>query len=198
MIITSRDKLILNHIEKYKFTTISQIADIFFKDRKYSYDIARKRLNLMVKEEKLFAIKDYKTGLNIYSLNKIKNPSHSDILLMDFHSKLISEGCEIIFFEKEYNMQDGKIRSDGFCAFKCCNYIMYLFIEVQLRHAYPDIKKYENLYESGEFQNKFDTDVFPTVVVISDVQYSTPPSSNIINVVEFDTTFNEFPKLFIS
>ena len=198
MILTDRDKQLLRHIEQYKFTTIQQATDLFFRDRKYGYDMARKRLNLMVREDKLLAMKDFKSGLNIYSLDKIKTPSPSDILLMDFYCKLITEGCEVLMFEKEYRILDGKIRSDGFCIFKFCNYMMYSFVEVQLRHAFPDVAKYEMLYKSNEFQKQFETDVFPTLIVISDVDYREVPKSNLFNVVQFDHQFNQFAKLFIS
>lgn len=198
MILTARDRAILKHIEEYEFATIKQIADMFFKEQKYGYDIARKRLNAMVRDNHLLATRDYKTGLNLYSIDKIKNITMSKVLLMDFYSRLIAEGCEILFFEKEYSkFMSGKIRPDGFTVIKFNGYVYYYFIEVQTRHANPDIQKYETLYYTNEFQNTFQTKAFPTIIVIDDIDHKKQLGSDLFKVIQLNFIFDGFPKIFL-
>lgn len=198
MILSNRDREILLHIESFGFATIKQIADLFFSKQKYGYDMARKRLNLMVKDKKLYVYRDYDINLNIYTLNKSKKAKPSDMLLLDFYCKMIFEGAEILFFEKEYTgLSDGKIRPDAFTLVKFENWVLYLFIEIQTRHAKADIEKYEVLYSSQEFQNKFETNIFPTVVVIEDVKHKSPYHSDNFKVVQLDLDMKGFPKIFL-
>lgn len=198
IILSDRDKEILIHIETWGFATIKQIADIFFQKQKYGYDMARKRLNQMVDNKKLFRRKDYDANSNIYTLEKSKPVRKSDIIAMDFYSKLINEGAEILLFEKEYTgFLDGKIRPDIFSAIKIENWLIYLFVEIQTRHAKADIEKYEKLYATREFQNKFNTNIFPTIVVIEDVVHKDQYKSEYFKVVQIDLNMSGFPKIFM-
>lgn len=198
MVLSDRDRDILIHIETWGFATIKQIADIFFKQQKYGYDMARKRLNLMVRDNKLFVHRNYDNNMNVYTFEKTKKVRVGDFILMDFYCKLKSEGAEILMFEKEYNkFMDGKIRPDGFTIVKMGNWIIYLFIEVQTRHAKADIEKYERLYATKEFQNTFETDLFPTVVIIEDVNHKAKYSSDNFKVVQIDLNMCGFPNIFM-
>ena len=152
----------------------------------------------MVYNKKLFRRKDYDANSNIYTLEKSKPVRKSDIIAMDFYSKLINEGAEILLFEKEYTgFLDGKIRPDIFSAIKIENWLIYLFVEIQTRHAKADIEKYEKLYATREFQNKFNTNIFPTIVVIEDVVHKDQYKSEYFKVVQIDLNMSGFPKIFM-
>lgn len=198
MVLSPRDREILLHIESWGFATIKQITDIFFREQKYGYDMARKRLNLMVKDHKLFVHRNYENNMNIYTFEKIKKVSQSNIIVMDFYAKLMIEGAEILLFEREYNkFMDGKIRPDIFVAVKIENWIIYMFVEAQLRHVKADIEKYEKLYASGDFQRKFSTTTFPTVVVIDDVKHKKDYESPNFKIAQIDLCMGGFPKIYM-
>lgn len=56
--ITGRDKNILDFIEQNGIITIKQCSNLFYKDSKYGYDLARKRLKIL--EEKLDLFKAHR------------------------------------------------------------------------------------------------------------------------------------------
>lgn len=198
IILSDRDKEILVHIETFGFATIKQIADIFYQQQKYGYDMARKRLNQMTDNKKLFRKKDYDTNSNIYTIEKSKTVRKSDVLAMDFYAKLINEGAQILLFEREYTgFLDGKIRPDIFTAIKIENWLIYMFVEIQTRHAKADVDKYERLYVTKQFQDKFQTPTFPTVVVIEDVIHKDPYHSENFKIVQMDLNMSGFPKIFM-
>lgn len=196
IVLSERDRNILRHIEEYKFATIKQISDMFFSEQKYGYDIARKRLNAMVQHNQLLVDRNYDNNQNVYSLEKLKKVTKSNLLLMDFYSKLIHEGIEIICFEKEYTgLMGGKIRPDAFVAIKIDNWILYLCVEVQTRHEGVDLEKYERFYTTNEFQDKFN--VFPVIVVIDDIVHKKPLQSNRFKVVQLDFNLVGFTSIFL-
>lgn len=198
IILGDRDKQILRHIEEWEFATIKQIADIFYPQQKYGYDLARKRLNLLVDNQKLLKYRDIDSNINVYTLEKAKNRRKSDFILMDFYAKLTLEGADILLFEKEYNkFMDGKMRPDAFIVIKIEGWLLYLFVEVQTRHAKVDLGKYERLFVSNEFQEKFQTNIFPTIVIIEDVVHKDQYKSDNFKVVQIDSDMSGFPKIFM-
>lgn len=198
IILSDRDKEILIHIETWGFATIKQIADIFFQRQKYGYDMARKRLNQMVDNKKLFRRKDYESNANIYTFEKNKAVRKSDVIALDFYAKLINEGAEVLLFELQYTgFMDGKIRPDIFSAIKIENWLIYFFVEIQTRHEKANIEKYERLYVTKQFQDKFQTTTFPTVVVIEDVIHKDPYNSDNFKIVQMDLNMSGFPKIFM-
>ncbi|HEY5588444.1 MAG TPA: hypothetical protein VIK86_05745 [Candidatus Paceibacterota bacterium] len=158
--LTNRDKQIIFHIEKYGFLTIGQANSIWFSDRKYGYDLARKHLNKCVIAKQ---IKSYKPVSNIYAEkifyieSKYSRASKSMIIAMDVYSELIRQGADMIYFKREENWFDGKYRSDAFTIVAIANNIYSACIEVidnekltytaQRKHF---ISKYEEIYEDDE------------------------------------------------
>lgn len=197
MIITDRDRDILRHIEEFQFATISQIRDLFFSTQKYGYDIARKRLNLLRREGKLHAIKDFQTNSNIFSLYPLKKVSKHNIIIRDFYTKLISEGIDVNFFKIEFTgFLDGKIRPDAFIKVTVNGWIFFLFLEVITSNNQRDISKYEKLYHSGEFQEQFGLS-FPTVIFVDEVIHSNNLKSDHFRVVQIEHDLKGLPIIFL-
>lgn len=194
--LTDRDRAIYNHIEQYKFASIEQIQKIFFKEQKYSYDIARRRLNKLVSNDYLKCSRNFITNQNIYYLDtQYKKVSLHSIILMDFYAELCNSNAKILNFEKEKEWLDGKIRSDGFCIYEFNGYRFYNLIEVNASHNKLNLEKYESLYNTGELQES--CGVFPTIILIDDMTHKEEPTLKNIEVLHLDFYLNNFPKIFM-
>jgi len=152
------------HIEKYGFLTIAQAYSIWFNDRKYGYDLARKRLNNCIF---LKQIKGYKPVGNIYAEkifyieSKYSQPTKSMIISMNIYAELIRQGAGMIHFKREENWINGKYRSDAFTIVSLNNSIYSACIEIidttklsYSVHKKTLINKYEEIYEDDETVKK--------------------------------------------
>lgn len=195
--ITQRDRMIYNHISKYNFATIEQIQKLFFKDQKYGYDVARRRLNLLVKNEYLKSTRNYATNQNIYYIsNDYKKVSLHSMLLMNYYAELVNSGAEIITFEKEKEFAEGKVRTDGFCIFIFNGFKYYQVIEVHASNNKLNMKKYEDDMIKAELLGLCNN-VLPNLILIDDVLRSGPVEVKDMEVVQLDFSLDEFPKVFM-
>lgn len=194
--LTDRDRAIYYHIEKYKFASIEQIQKAFFKEQKYSYDIARRRLNKLVSNDYLKCSRNFITNQNIYYIdNQYRKVSLHSILLMDYYVELLHCNAEIVHFEKEKEWLDGKIRSDGFCIYDFNGYRFYNLIEVNASHNKLNLEKYESLFNSGELQKAYG--VFPTIILIDDIKHKSEPTLQSMEVIHLDFNLSDFAKIFM-
>jgi hypothetical protein len=195
-VLTERDRNIYNHIERYNFASIEQIQKIFFKEQKYSYDIARRRLNKLVSNDYLKCSRNFITNQNVYYTDtQYKRVSLHSMLLMNYYAELINCNAEIQEFEKEKEWLDGKIRSDGYCVYDFNGYRFYNLVEVNASNNKLNLEKYESLYSTGELQKAYG--VFPTIVLIDDVSHKKEPSLERIEVIHLDFKLNDFAKIFM-
>lgn len=146
-----RDMKILKFISDVRICTNEDIQESFFKG--LNKNVCYRRLNYLV-ECKLIKRSYYNMGKNkniyIYYLDKkpsVKILKH-DLLITKFLVKLISEGYEIIEFEKSPCLGEtltNSIIPDAIIKFKSSNdKIRYIFLEVQLSE-HDCIKKYYNI-----------------------------------------------------
>ncbi|HEY8889885.1 MAG TPA: hypothetical protein VIM70_06485 [Clostridium sp.] len=162
--LTSRDKLMIYHIEKYGFITIAQAYSIWWNDRKYGYDLARKRLNQCIL---LKQIKGFKPVGNIYAEKifyietKYATPTKSMIISMNIYAELIRQGAGMIHFKREESWFNGDYRSDAFTIVSLNNSIYSACIEVidttklsYSTHKKALISKYEDIYNNDETVKK--------------------------------------------
>ena len=70
--ITDRDREIINFIDKIGFSTINHIADLFFNDNSFSYDLARRRL-------KKIRVIDTITSISV--INSARNKNNRPLML---------------------------------------------------------------------------------------------------------------------
>jgi hypothetical protein len=214
MLMGQKDKEIINHVQQYGFITIGQCYLIWFNDRKYGYDIARKHLNKIVQEGYL---KNYKPVSNIYaekvyySDSKYATPTKSMLISMDVYAELKRLGADIIYFKREERWLEDKYRSDAYTVFNLNRYIFSCCIEVidstkltYLNHKKTFISKYENIYSSDEplkkmieiteLKRNFD---FPTLLVVSEIgQYDLDIEG--INIVYLDYSLQKLSQVFIN
>lgn len=144
--ITERDREIINFIYDIGFATIDQVARMYYKECKNSYDLARKRLKKIYEHgEYLKCIKFKETNQILYTSKGVKGlkVSKHNILLIDYLSKLVELGVvmEKIEIEKEFN----GVIPDGIISFVFDGYRYYQIIEIQLRHDRVDINRLERV-----------------------------------------------------
>lgn len=196
--ITERDHKIIRFIEEYRFSSIQNLEKIFFKDREYSYNIARRRLNEIRKAGYVKMYRDVETNKNIYLWNdpKIKPPSTHSRILINLLAEMHYNGLNVEIFKTEKHWMGGKIKSDAFTIFKIEGRRYHFFVEVHLSNNPSSLERYDDLYKTREVQEFLGKDFFPRVLLISDRNYNL---SNLkyTKVVQLNTKLNPFASLLL-
>lgn len=163
--ITDRDKNIISFIEDMGYATITNIAEMFFNNSKYSYDLARKRLLKLYKSNNLKKIHNFDTNEVVYLPydSKRKSVSFHDIKLINYITKLNMLGCKInkVLIEPIFN----NIKPDALISFELKGYMYYQLIEVQLRHAGVDLNRFKNNDTINSILKESDN-VAPKLIII--------------------------------
>lgn len=179
--LTQRDKNILRHLEDHEAITIFQCYQLFFRDSRYGFDLARKRLKQL---ETMKYIRHYtNTATKEYVYYIDHKLSAHDLYIMNFYSTLIYEGAKVLQFKKLEPFMNGLIIADAFIEYIYGNYVDDVIVEVDLTHS-PNMQEYERLYQSKELQKECGGE-FPLLVVVSDK--GRDYSSNIIKIIQLDS-----------
>lgn len=162
--LTDRDKKIIRFMENKKLgLTIWQAGMLFFPSN-FAYDYARLRLR------KLWEMGALKRYTNPYSEEIIyyldEKPSFHDNAVLNVYAALIAAGYTIPYFKHEQVWLNTKCRSDAFIMAENDNEIRYIMVEVD-KSSLTNIKKYEELYQSGILQEKYGD--FPMLLILSDI-----------------------------
>lgn len=157
MIVTERDKKVLNFIEKFNVATTDTIQELFYP----SIRVAQHRLKLMYDNKLLKRERDHFTAQYIYYIRKPKQLRH-DLLLTDFYREM-NRLTDIELFEKEFTIDN--VRPDGLIAYRYKGKSYIACIEVQIANIALDVEKYEKLFKSGKYKKYFP--VFPLVYAIT-------------------------------
>lgn len=132
--LNERDEKIIRYIETYGFVTISQCYKMFFRDRAYGYDLARKRLAKLQEKGHLLSQIDYleKNPEKIYYIDyENSSPSKHTIMIMNSLAEVYKLDANVRYFAREQDWMDGKRRSDAYILFNLNNYVYQLFVEVE-------------------------------------------------------------------
>lgn len=157
MIVTERDKKVLNFIEKFNVATTDTIQELFYP----SIRVAQHRLKLMYDNKLLKRERDHFTSQYMYYIRKPKQLRH-DLLLTDFYREM-NRLTDIELFEKEFTIDN--VRPDGLIAYRYKGKSYIACIEVQIANIALDVEKYEKLFKSGKYKKYFP--VFPLVYAIT-------------------------------
>ncbi|MGJ0846604.1 hypothetical protein ACR77J_07940 [Tissierella praeacuta] len=176
MIVTERDKKVINFIEENKIATTDAIAEIFYPCLR----VAQHRLKLMYDNKLIKRDRDYYTSQYYYYLKKPKQIKHS-LLVTEFYKNL-NKIADIKMFRSEFIIEN--IRSDAFVAYEVNNIKKIAFVEVQISNTKLDIEKYEKLFKSGKYKSYFP--VFPSILAITDRKV---PQTN-LDLIKINTNFN--------
>jgi DNA-binding Lrp family transcriptional regulator len=188
--ITPRDKIIIKFMEDIGLgLTINQAAMMFF-PRNFAYDYARQRLR---KLWEMGVLKRYKSNYSeeyIYYLDR--KPSFHDNAVLNVYASFINHGYKISSFKRELQLMKGKYRADGIIIAENENEIRIVLVEID-RYSSTDIKKYEEVYESREFQRQYG--VFPLILILTDVDRTY--KSDYFEIVTMDIKCSNFNKALI-
>ena len=197
--ITDKDRIILRHIEKYKFITLEEARLIAFPDMKRGYEYVRTRLQRLVKiEKRLRIITNTALKLKLFididaDAKKIPNSPHR-IYLMDFYCRLIAAGAKIEKFDLERQWMNRTLRSDALIIYE-----------------YGGGFRFRNLVEVNKSNNTLDLDRFdaakdeiihacegfaPSIILIDDRTHKNY-TTKIYTVIRLDYNLKNFPEIFL-
>lgn len=184
MIVTARDRKVIDFISEFNVATTSIIQELFYP----SIRVAQNRLKLMYDNKILKRDREHISNQYYYYINRKPKQIYHNILLVKFYKEL-KKLVEVKIFDKEFEV--GKLRSDGFVGYRINNKNYIAFIEVELSNR-PDVKKYEKLYRSREYKNVFNG-VFPLIIYITNKNI---PNTN-LKVIKVNEGMNNLKDIFI-
>ena len=158
MIVTERDRKVIDFINKFNTATTKTIQELFYP----SLRVAQNRLKLMTDNKILKRDRDHFTSQFHYYTDTKPRQVYHNLLLADFYKEL-NKVAGIKVFRKEFEI--GNLRSDGLVGYRLNNTNYIAFVEVELSNK-PDVKKYEDLYRSNIYKKHFGG-VFPLIIYVT-------------------------------
>ncbi len=194
--ITDRDREIINFIHDIGFITIEQAGKLFFNESKVSYDLARRRLKKIAEGSdyiKRFTNNETRQVIYITKESKLKKLSKHDILVIDYLAELKSLGADIEKIEVEKDF--GGIIPDALISFTFNGYRYYQLLEVQLRHDYVDINRFNKVEDVILLVTN---NVLPSIVIIQNTNkdYSKDNKTG-MDIVQLRTSLDDVAKVLI-
>lgn len=194
--LTERDRQIISFIDSIGYATISNIADMFFSQNKFSYDLARKRLKKIKEfEGYIKSFQNTETNETVYipyNSNKKKVSIH-DIMVLNYACKLKLLGCNIDNIELEPKFCD--IIPDALIQFTFNGYRFYQIIEMQIRHNLIDLERYNKQGVMENIMNKTNG-VVPKLIIIQDTKTNYADNNPTpMDIVQMDTSMEDMAKV---
>lgn len=168
--ITSRDKDIIDFIEKIGFASIKNISNMFFTHNRYGYDSARKRLKKLYESNgyiRCFQNSDTNELIYVPVDSKLKKISLHNLKVLDYLCNLKVLGCDI----KEVELEPifDSIKPDAYICFEFNNFLYHQLLEVQLRHDFVDIKRFNKQEVIDAICRKTNnTHILPRIIIVQD------------------------------
>ena len=193
---TDNRKKLFNWLNEYKIITVRMCRDMFYYDKKYSYENARQFLKRLEHDGilKSYDCQFYKRTFKVYCYPEEKEMKFHEVYQYVYMSKLKQCGMEFIckhdYFKK-------LIRPDLIVAYILNNKINVSCIEIDYIHStnMDKIKKYEHLVKSGYFLDKWE--VNPNLVIVSN-RTTLLHESDVIKIhhLNYDFTLNDICKIY--
>lgn len=206
---TDRDNQIVRFFEQPPhMANLRIIEKVFFRDQSYSYNIARERLQQIMKAGYIQAFHDEATNRNVYILNNPKvlkqRITLHKLLPREIYAEIASWGCKILKFDVEKEWAGGKYRSDGIIVFELYNpstkkmSTYHFFIEVLLSNDSPNLLRYDEIYKTGEVQSYLGYDHFPKNILLVTDRGGNIQSTERCNVITIDTKLHQLVKILLA
>lgn len=195
MIITDRDRKIINYIEKVRYATTKNIAELFFNNgSKNYYILAINRLKKLVSYGKIkskpASINKHGRPMTIYFIDGYidkSNLKHA-LALANLSAELEKNDVNILSVEPEKYLSK-KVRADAIYKVNYNGKNRLFVVEFDITKKFT-ITKYEYLYKSGEWKDCFKK--FPRIVSISNEK---PKKSDIVNVIYVKSNLEDIKNL---
>lgn len=198
MLITDRDKEIIDFIYDIGFSSIKTISDMFFNDCRYGYDLARKRL------KKIYDVGGYIKKFNnsetceiIYvpENSKLKKVSMHNMKILDYICKIRCLGCNIK--EVEFEPVFDNIKPDAILKFEFNGYEYFQILEVQLRHDFVNLKRYESNDVINAIVSKT-SGILPKLIIVQNTGRDYSKENNTqFDIAQLDIKMNDIAKVLI-
>lgn len=160
IVITDRDKDIIQFLKDFKVATTTTIADIYFNS---SLRPCQRRLKYLAEHGH---IKSYQENIITEKIHYVRkkpvNLKHA-LILSEFIAKLKINNIEILKYKVPYKIDN--VIADAFIAIRVNNQNYIYFVEVENTKKF-DLDKYEKLYYSRSWKSVFP--ILPEVIVITD------------------------------
>lgn len=174
IILTERDKQIIQFLKDFKVATTTTIADLYFNS---SLRPCQRRLKYLFEHGYIKSYQETVITEKIhYARKKPTNLKHA-LILSEFISKLKSNNIEVIKYKVPYKIDN--VIADTFIAIRVNNKNLIYFVEVENTKQF-DLEKYEKLYYSRNWKEVFP--IFPGIIVISDKPIKVNNKFNIISI----------------
>lgn len=196
--ITSRDREILRHIDKYSFITLEQARLIAFPNMKRGYEYVRTRMKRLCDVEKrLKVIHNTALKLNVFvdidaDTKKIPNSPHR-IYLLDFYCKLKASGANIEKFDIEREWMNRTLRSDALAIYEYGGFKFRNLIEVNKSNNNLDLNRFDVAKE--EIIHACEGQV-PRLILIDDRTHK-DYSTKVYQVIRLDYGLKNFSEIFL-
>ena len=197
--ITDRDREIINFIDSIGFATIEQITGMFFTRTKTGYDIARRRLKTIKTHGYLKSIINNELKKIIYL------PSHSpkksiklhELKILDYLVELHKLDCDLLEFElsPKFPNEESYVIPDLFVKFTFNGYIYYQIVEIQSRHDFVNIERFNNDKTLEYIVAKCDHTI-PSIIIVQDTTHDYSRDNNTpFNAIKIKSDISDIAKV---
>lgn len=174
IVITERDKEIIQFLKDFKVATTTTISQIYFNS---SIRPCQRRLKFLSEHG---YIKSHQENVITEKIHYVKrkpiNLKHA-LILSQFIAQLKINNIEILKYKVPYKISD--VIADAFIAMRINNQNYIYFVEVENTKKF-DLNKYEKLYYNRSWKEMFP--VFPSIIVITDKKINMNEKLNIIDI----------------
>lgn len=174
IVLTDRDKEIIQFLKDFKVATTTTIAQIYFN---CSLRPCQRRLKYLCEHG---YIKSHQENVITEKIHYVKrkpvNLKHA-LILSCFIAELKINNIEILKYKVPYKLDN--VIADAFLALRINNKNSIYFVEVENTKKF-DIGKYEKLYYGRAWKDIFP--IFPNIIVISNKKIDKNKKLNIIDI----------------
>lgn len=200
MRVTNKDREIYHFIEANGFSTVKQIANVFFNDIIYKNELAKKRLTCLVEHGQIKKAKSVNCSQHVfYSSDKFKRQTYHNIVVMDLYSKFLEMShLEVLNFKREKEWANGKVKSDAFLTVKYRGKIQNFLVEVQASNNdwKKSILKYiDNTEVMTDIRDACDGYV-PVLIFVDEFMHRVDDLESLFQIRQVDMKLTDFPLIF--
>lgn len=184
IVITDRDKQVLQFLEDFKIAYTSTISIMFFNN---NLRVTQRRLKFLREHGYIKSQQQHMGEEYIHYIKRAPKQLKHSLILSKFMGELKGHGIEILKYKVSYKLEN--VIADCFLAIRYIDKNYIYFIEVENCKSF-NLDKYEELYYNRSWREVFP--VFPSIIVISNRAVK---KSNSFNVIDTKLDFRDLNNL---